>query len=269
MKRRLPLLVACLLAISLVSSVTASGSTDEATVVSTQQLMPAAHTAGLGGITLSEVTLTKLADGSYKVDGKATFPLDGQVYALQLDIDPGNGTYTATTKAPDKSLQREVELMAQQAQQAIALKSSTGDITPMQTYRYAGGTLTTKDPVDLDLAFSSVALHWLEYSSGLVEFYHRNKTNWYANPTPPPYNTHWFLDTSIWQGAEVDNGFNVWSNTHYAKYWNQDFAFPFYTYVEHWLSVYGMAGSYDVTFSHRHSGEAAFLLTTYSWEYYD
>lgn len=260
---------AVLLAISLVSSAVVNAAPGKDTIITAVNVLtlePVVNLeTALDGITLGEITLTEMSDGSRKVGGKASFPIDGNAYAFQLRIDPDARTYTIARAEPDQSLVREVDA---QVMGDLALGPLSGDVGISQVHRVAGVTLLTTDPAPFNepLARTSVYLHWKEYPGGLVEYYTREKGTWAANPTR--FFTHWYLLAENWNGAAVDNGFNVWSNRFLATYYNTDFASDAITLIGHEAQVWGMAGSYDVDFHYTHEGDLAWFLNTYVSQYF-
>lgn len=262
MRRRFALVMACLLVISAVSGVSANdASRTTVSVVATQSLIAAADS----DVNLDKLTLVTLSDGTQRVEGTARFPLDGKTYEMSLDIEPDSGTYVAKRREVDISAAPELEVVKSASSSQLALAGASA--TAVNSWA-AGVTLTTKDPIALELVKSTTMLWWDELPNGFLQYADRYKSTWEAYPSQA--GTHWYRWSSDWLGSPIGgSSVEIWSNEHKAVFWNDDFGNDTKrTWVDHWSSIYGRHNDYYALFYFVHSGEYYFLLYTTSSEFF-
>lgn len=117
---------------------------------------------------------------------------------------------------------------------------------------YAGLTVTTLDPPGYWLARTSRRTWWNSYGQITSGYYWCDA----ANPTPPPWNTHWYVQWCT--GSTYSHPSSVT-----AQHYNYDFinpSLPTYAYHRIYISPTPSYGSYSYSWEASHWGEVSYLL---------
>lgn len=201
-----------------------------------------------GSAVLKNVKLEELADGSYKKTFSGTIKLDDGPVGYSIKINKDKKTYSAT----------ELDLSNNSEYNSIISRA------PMYSKQVK---LLTYDPIGLDVCYTKAILYW--YNGNDYSIYSDGgHATWAANPTPQPFNTHWYVDSdSSWR--EDDPMRNAVGQRALGSFHNSDFGDnDKKTFIDHDVSVLGFSdGTIDYNGIEYADGEANLLLTTSIYVY--
>lgn len=205
-----------------------------------------------------------LSDGSVSLRGQETVVAGAEPQGYDFQVDLASGTYTtrklSRREIAERDRREEVDWKNQQAGDGI--RELVEQAIAPGTYR-AGARVQTRDPVFILLAETMTNLTWTVSSTGAVTGITGSFDRcWAANPSS--LGTNWY--TQYCKNGALFYSSGRICNDNAGNYINYDFPpvfpTPESTTASHTVSVCGRnEGTYDLTWSANHGGEASYLLT--------